>query len=112
MQLVSYRLERPGLSILPHAIPLEAPPVHRHVYARLKHLHERERAAEIEQAVRTAERVRHHRAGEDDGFPGLARAGCRERLSGLDHRVGAVREEDARLGALSTLVNDARAIRG
>src|SRR5436190_15199318 len=50
--------------VLAHVVPVEAPPVHGHVDAVRKRLRERERAAEVEEAVRAAERVGHHRSGE------------------------------------------------
>src|SRR5262245_579114 len=45
-------LERAGCSILPDSVPLEAPSVHRDVDARRQQLHERQGAAQVEEAVR------------------------------------------------------------
>ena len=61
-------LEDAGLAVLAHAVPRKAAAVHRDVDAGRKHLREAERAAQVEQPVRAAEGVRHHRAGEDDGL--------------------------------------------
>src|ERR1043166_7903593 len=65
-ELFCSRLEHARLPVLAHGVPPEMPAVHRHVDARWQHLNERQRAAEIEQSVRAAERVRDHRAGQDD----------------------------------------------
>src|SRR5579864_2112380 len=64
-----HSFEVTSLTILPHAVPHEVPPVHRDVDARGKHLHERQRTPEIEEPIGAAERVRHHRAGEHDRLP-------------------------------------------
>ena len=104
-------LECPGVPVLPHPVPVEAAAVHRDVDARRQRLHERQRAAEVEQAVRAAERVRDHRAGQDDGLAGGRQRG-RERRGGFHHRVGAVRDQDPRLGRPPALVDDARAVGG
>src|SRR5215203_951356 len=92
------RLERARVAVLAYAVPAEVLPVHRNVDTRRKHLDERQRASEVEQSVGTAERVRHHRAGENDGL-GVERGGG-ERPRGLDHRVGAVRDHDRLLARL------------
>src|SRR6516225_8340987 len=62
----SHRLEGSGVSVLSHAIPLEAAAVHRDVDAGRQNLDERQRAAQVEQPVRAAERVRDHRTGQHD----------------------------------------------
>src|SRR5205807_4202522 len=63
-----YSFEEARAAVFPHSVPVEAAAVHRDVDARRQRLHERQRAAEIEEAVRAAERVGDHRAREDDGF--------------------------------------------
>ena len=76
-------------------VPREVPSVHGDVDPGRQDLHERQRAAQIEQTVRAAEGVGHHGAGQHDR---LAReAGVGQRPRGLDHRVGAVRDDDAGL---------------
>src|SRR5471032_2352854 len=65
----SYVLESSAVAILPHPVPLEASAVHRDVDAGRERLHERQRAAQVEQSVRASERVRNHRAGQDDRLP-------------------------------------------
>ena len=52
------RLEHARRRVLPDLVPLEVLPVHRDVDAGRQHLRERQRAAEVEQSVRTAEGVR------------------------------------------------------
>jgi hypothetical protein len=64
-------------------------------------------SAEIEQSVRAAERVGHHRAREDDG---LARDAVRHGTRRFDHRVGTMRDDDAVLAAARAGINDPRAI--
>ena len=86
---------------------VEAAAVHRHVDAGRQHLHERQGAAEVEQPVRTAEGERHHRAGEHDR---LVEAGVGEAARRLDHRVGAVRDDDPRRVALAAVLEDQRAV--
>src|SRR5262245_54759146 len=71
------RLKHPERAVFPDLVPLEMRAVHRNVDARRQHLDERQGAAEIEQSIRASERIGHHRAGKDDGFPGhVARKMC------------------------------------
>ena len=58
-------------------------------------MHERQRAAEVEEAVRAAERVGDHRAGEDDRLARARRQRGGQRPRRLHHRVRAVRDDDA-----------------
>ena len=99
--------EHSGLAVLPHRVPREVLAVHRDVDARRQHLRERQRAAEVEQPIRAAERVRNHRAGQDDRLAAHTAGNRRRRL---DHRVGAVRDDDARLLALGAVADDQLAI--
>src|SRR5207253_2151795 len=59
-------LEHAQRRVLPHAVPGEAPSVHRDVDAGRQDLHEGERASQVEEPVRASERVRDHRPGQDD----------------------------------------------
>ena len=81
--------------------------VHRDVDARRQHLRERQRAAEIEEPVGAAERVGHHRAGQHDRL--VVEPGRGERARGLDHRVGAVGDDDRPLRARAAALDDRRA---
>ena len=90
-------LEDAVLPVLPDLVPAEVLAVHRDVDAGRQHLRERQRAAQIEQAVGAAERVGHHRAGQDDRP--VVEPGRGKRPRGLDHRVRAVRDDDRSLGA-------------
>src|SRR5205807_8771477 len=58
-----YSFEEARVAVFPHSVPVKAAAVHCDVDARRQRLHERQRAAEIEEAVRAAERVGDHRAG-------------------------------------------------
>lgn len=81
----------PALAIFAHVVPRKIFAVHRNVNAVRQRLHERQRAAEIEQAVRAAERIRNHRAGEDDGFLFNMFS---QHLRRFHHRVGAVGDDN------------------
>ena len=78
--------------------------VHGDVDAGRQDLHERQRAAEIEQTVRAAEGVGHHRAGQHDRLAGEPGRGQRPR--GLDHRVGAVGDDDAGFRRIAAAPDD------
>src|SRR4029453_13791667 len=79
------RFEYTRLTILAHGVPREVPAVHPRVDAGGQGLDERQRAAEVEQSVGAAERVRHHRAREHDR-PVVETRG-RERPGGAAHRA-------------------------
>src|SRR5688572_31260767 len=100
-------LEHAGLAILAHVIPREAAPIHRDVDTRRERLHERERAPEVEEPIGAAERVRDHGARQHDS---LALDTIGNRVCRLDHRVGAVRDDDLALLALLTRAYDQRAL--
>ena len=91
-------LEDAVLPVLPDLVPGEVLAVHRDVDAGRQHLRERQRAPQVEQAVGAAERIGHHRAGQDDGP--VVEAGVGQRPRGVDHRVRAVRDDDGPFGAL------------
>src|SRR5262245_2878004 len=103
-------LECTRFTVLAHLVPLEPSSIHRDVDAGREHLHERQRAAEIEEAVGAAERVRNHRTGQDDRLAGGRRPRRGQRSGRLDHRVGAVRDQNSRLRRLPALIDDDRAI--
>ena len=81
--------------------------VHGDVNTGRQHLHKRERAAEIEEAVGAAKRVWNHRAGQDDGF---AETAPRNRGGGSGHRVGAMGDDDPILLGLKAVLHDEGAI--
>src|SRR5262245_65164052 len=101
---VSEPFEDARLSVLTDGVPREMLAVHRNVDASRQNLGERERAPEIEETVGAAERIRHHRAGEDHS---LVADDLSHRASSLHHRVGAVGDHDASLRTLRTAPRDA-----
>jgi hypothetical protein len=103
--MVGRGLEDPELPVLDHVVPGEAAAIHGDVDAARQRLHERERAAEIEEAIRAAEGIGHHRAGEHDRLrePRLAQHAC-----GVRHGVGAVGDHDPLLGGAPAVLQDQR----
>ena len=100
-------LELAALAVFADPVPRKAFAVHGNVNAGRQHLHERERASEIEEAVGAAEGVGDHRAGEHDRFPGN---GASHRGGRLRHRVSAVGDDYAILVGLKAVLHDKGAI--
>src|SRR5205823_11494907 len=83
--------ELAALAVFPDTVPGKALTVYGNVNSRWQHLHERERAAKIEETVGAAKGVGDHRSGKHYSF---LRDGPGDRGGGVRHRVGSVGDDD------------------
>lgn len=88
--------EYTAFAVLADSVPGEPEAVHRDVDARGQCLREGQRAAQIEQPIRTAELVRNHGARQNDGLSGQPARGeiLAEYSGGVAHRIGAVGDDN------------------
>ena len=101
-------LKYAALAVLADRMPGETPAVHGHIYARFQGLHKCQSGAQVEQAVRTAEGVGDHGAGQNDGLAGNAFA---EDGGGLLHGVGAVGDDNTAGGVAGAAVEQQLPVR-
>ena len=99
--------ELAAFAVFPDAVPGKTLTVYGNVNSGRQCLHERERAAKIEETVGTAKGVGDHRSGKDHGFfwDGLG-----ERGGGGRHGIGAVSDDDLILLGLNAVLHDESAI--
>ena len=94
LKLQSHSFKSPQRHIF-HRLPARKhPPIHRDIDSMRQNLHRRQRKSHIERRIALLERGGLHCACEDDGFiSDFYQCLCRQR-----HCVGAMRDEDVRIG--------------